>query len=235
MRPDKRKLDELREIEFITEYTMHADGSVLAICGNTKVLCTAIVSAGVPRFLKGKGSGWLTAEYAMLPSSTNSRIDRERFKLKGRTYEIQRLIGRALRGIIDLEKLGERTITIDADVIQADGGTRTTAINGCCLALQIAVNKMMAANALKENPLIENIAAISVGLVNDSFRLDLMYEEDSAAQVDMNVVMTESGEYVEIQGTGEGRNYSRDELNKMLDLADKGIKEIIEKQKAIIS
>lgn len=234
MRPDKRKLDQLRNIEFITDYTIHAEGSVLAVCGQTRVLCNVSVSEGVPRFLKGSGSGWLTSEYAMLPRSTNSRIDRERSKVKGRTYEIQRLIGRSLRGIIDLNKLGERTITIDCDVIQADGGTRTTAINGAFVALKIALKNLLKNNIIKEDPLLDSVAAISVGIVKDSFRLDLMYEEDSQAQVDMNVIMTGSNEYIEIQGTGEERSFSRQELDKLLDIAEKGISEIfILQQKAL--
>jgi len=235
MRPDKRTLDQLREINFEMDYTMHAEGSVLVSFGNTKVLCTVSIKDGVPRFLKGQGTGWLTAEYAMLPSSTNSRIDRERYKVKGRTFEIQRLIGRSLRGIVDLEKLGEKTVTIDCDVIQADGGTRTASITGACVALRSAVNKLLKAGTLTEDPIIENIAAISVGIVDNSFRLDLMYEEDSKAYVDMNVVMTEKGEFVEIQGTGEESTYSRAELNKLLDLAEEGIKTIIEKQKKALS
>jgi len=233
MRPDKRKLDQLRDITFELDFTKHASGSVLASFGDTKVLCTVSINDGVPRFLKGQGTGWLTAEYAMLPSSTNTRIDRERYKVKGRTFEIQRLIGRSLRGIVDLNKLGEKTITIDCDVIQADGGTRTTSISGAFVALRNAVDKLLANGSLKEDPIIENIAAISVGVVKDTFRLDLMYEEDSNACVDMNVVMTESNEFVEIQGTGEESNFTREQLNKMLDLAEAGIKTIIAKQKEV--
>lgn len=205
-------------------------------CGNTKVICTATVSDKVPPFLKNQGKGWLTAEYSMIPRATGERNQREsaKGKLTGRTMEIQRLIGRALRTAVDLEKLGERTITIDCDVIQADGGTRTTSITGGYIALALAMKKLVAEGVLAENPIISNVAAISVGIVNGTPVLDLKYTEDSAAEVDMNVVMNGEGKFVEVQGTGEEATYTRKELNEMLDLAEKGLKEIMELQNRII-
>ena len=204
--------------------------------GNTKVICTASVSDKVPPFMRGQGKGWLTAEYSMIPRATGERNQREsaKGKLSGRTMEIQRLIGRALRTAVDLDKLGERTITIDCDVIQADGGTRTTSISGGFIALALAVKKLMKDRVLSVNPIVSNVAAISVGIVRGTPMLDLMYTEDSAAEVDMNVVMNGKGEFVEVQGTGEEATYTRKELNELIDLAEVGIKEIIRLQNEII-
>lgn len=236
MRTNDRAIDCLREIKVQKDFNIYAEGSVLIEFGNTKVICTATVSDKVPPFLKNKGKGWLTAEYAMLPRATGERNQREaaKGKLGGRTMEIQRLIGRALRASINLEKLGEKTITIDCDVIQADGGTRTTSITGGYIALALAVKKLIENGNLKENPLIGNIAAVSVGIVNGTPVLDLDYLEDSEAAVDMNVVMNNKGEFVEVQGTGEEATYTRAELNVLLDLAEKGINRIIEIQNDII-
>lgn len=236
MRIDNRGTDCLRKIEITKDFNIHAEGSVLISVGNTKVICTATVVEKVPMFLRNKGKGWLTAEYSMIPRATGERNQREaaKGKLGGRTMEIQRLIGRALRAAIDLEKLGERTITIDCDVIQADGGTRTTSITGGYIALALAVKKLMANGLIAENPLISNVAAISVGMLNGTALLDLNYVEDSEASVDMNVIMNGKGEYVEVQGTGEEATYTRKELNILLDLAEKGINEIIELQNSII-
>lgn len=229
LREDKRTLDQLREARVITGFTMHAEGSVLIEMGNTKVICTASVSEKLPPFLRNKGRGWVTAEYSMLPRATEDRNIREaaKGKLGGRTMEIQRLIGRSLRACIDLEKLGERSITVDCDVIQADGGTRTASITGGFIALAIAVNKLISSGKLPENPIISNVAAISVGIVGDKPMLDLKYTEDAAAQVDMNVIMNGEGEYVEVQGTGEEATYTRAQLNDMLDLAEVGIKDLV--------
>ncbi len=236
LREDSRSLDQLREARIITGFTMHAEGSVLIEMGNTKVICTASISEKLPPFLRNKGRGWVTAEYSMLPRATEDRNIREaaKGKLSGRTMEIQRLIGRSLRACIDLEKLGERSITVDCDVIQADGGTRTASITGGFIALAIAVNKLIAEGKLPENPIISNVAAISVGIVGDKPMLDLKYTEDAAAQVDMNVIMNADGEYVEVQGTGEEATYTRAELNAMLDLAEQGIKELVEMQNKAI-
>lgn len=232
VREDGRGVKDIREVKVTRNFTIHAEGSVLIEIGNTKVICTASVNEKVPPFLKNQGKGWITAEYSMLPRATEDRNQREavKGKLGGRTMEIQRLIGRALRACIDLEKLGERTVTIDCDVIQADGGTRTTSITGAYIALAIAMERLVKKGTLKENPLVANIAAISVGIVDGVPMLDLKYTEDSAAQVDMNVVMNSKGEFVEIQGTGEESTYNRDQMNAMLDLAEKGIKELIEIQ-----
>lgn len=232
VREDGRGIDNIREVKVTRNFTIHAEGSVLIEIGNTKVICTASVNEKVPPFLKNQGKGWITAEYSMLPRATEDRNQREsvKGKLGGRTMEIQRLIGRALRACIDLEKLGERTVTVDCDVIQADGGTRTTSITGAYIALAIAMERLIKKGTLKENPLVSNIAAISVGIVDGVPMLDLKYTEDSAAQVDMNVVMNSKGEFVEIQGTGEEATYNRDQMNAMLDLAEKGIKELIEIQ-----
>ncbi len=227
-RDDKRKYDELRKIKITTNYIKYPEGSVLIEFGETKVICNASISEKVPSFLKGKGSGWLTAEYSMLPRATGTRNIREsaKGKLGGRTMEIQRLIGRALRNAIDLKILGEKTIVIDCDVIQADGGTRTASITGGYVALAVAVKRLLKQGMLKENPILGNIAAISVGIVNGQPMLDLKYTEDSAADVDMNVVMDYKNEFVEVQGTGENDTFSRKELNQMLDIAEKGLKEI---------
>jgi len=239
MRPSGRANDQLRDIRITRHYTMHAEGSVLVEFGNTKVLCTASVTRGVPRFLRGSGSGWVTAEYGMLPRSTGSRMDREaaRGKQGGRTVEIQRLIGRSLRAILDLKKLGENTITIDCDVIQADGGTRTASITGACVALMDAITflKKDKNGAMKGNPIKGMLAAVSVGVYKGQPVLDLDYAEDSKAETDMNVIMTEAGGFVEIQGTAEGETFSQEELSSMLALASKGIKELIELQKAALA
>ncbi len=229
----ERKEDELREVKIQRNYTKFAEGSVLMETGDTKVICTVSVEDGVPYFLRGKGRGWLTAEYSLLPGSTHSRTTREaaRGKVSGRTKEIQRLIGRSLRAVIDLEAIGERTLWIDCDVIQADGGTRTASITGAFVALVDAVKYMIDKNIVNESPLTGHLAAISVGIVNDKPLLDLCYEEDSSAQVDMNVVMTDKGEVIEVQGTAEGDPFTRQEMNKLLDLAEKGINDLISKQK----
>lgn len=236
MRPSERTPNQIRPVTFTRNYTLHAEGSVLVEFGNTKVLCTATVESGVPRFMKGQGKGWITAEYGMLPRSTHTRNGREaaRGKQGGRTMEIQRLIARALRAAVDLKALGENTITIDCDVIQADGGTRTASITGACVALMDAINflKKDKHGALKGNPIKYMLAAISVGIYKGEAVLDLDYDEDSSAETDMNVIMTDQGGFIEVQGTAEGAPYSHDELNKMLALANKGIKEIIELQKA---
>lgn len=233
VREDGRKTIEKRPVKITRNYTIYAEGSILIEVGNTKVICTATVTEKVPPFLKNQGKGWITAEYSMLPRATDERNQREavKGKLTGRTMEIQRLIGRALRAAIDLEKLGERTITIDCDVIQADGGTRTTSITGGYIALSLAMEKLVRNGIIKENPLLSNVAAISVGIVNGVPMLDLKYTEDSEAEVDMNVIMNCKGEFVEIQGTGEESTYTREELNKMLELAEAGIKELIEIQR----
>ena len=206
MRNNNRKKDEIREIKITKEYIKYPEGSVLIELGNTKVICNATVEEKVPPFLKGSSKGWITSEYSMLPRATNTRTKRESSngKLTGRTMEIQRLIGRSLRAAIDLKKLGERTIMIDCDVIQADGGTRTAAITGGYLALELAVNKLLDSGKITENPIVSKIAAISVGIVDGEVLLDLEYEEDSRAEVDMNIIMNDRGEFVEIQGTGEG-------------------------------
>jgi ribonuclease PH len=232
LREDGRQNHDIRNVKVTRNYTMYAEGSVLIEVGNTKVICTASVSEKVPPFLKNQGKGWITAEYSMLPRATDERNQREsvKGKLGGRTMEIQRLIGRALRACIDLEKLGERTVTIDCDVIQADGGTRTTSITGAYIALAMAMERLIKKGSLTENPLVANIAAISVGIVDGVPMLDLKYTEDSAAQVDMNVVMNSKGEFIEVQGTGEEATYNREQMNMMLDLAEKGIKELIEIQ-----
>ena len=236
LREDGRKVDSLREIKITKDFNLYAEGSVLIEFGNTKVICTASVSDKVPPFMRGQGKGWLTAEYSMIPRATGERNQREsaKGKLSGRTMEIQRLIGRALRTAVDLDKLGERTITIDCDVIQADGGTRTTSISGGFIALALAVKKLMKDRVLSVNPIVSNVAAVSVGIVRGTPMLDLMYTEDSAAEVDMNVVMNGKGEFVEVQGTGEEATYTRKELNELIDLAEVGIKEIIRLQNEII-
>lgn len=233
MRHDNRKPSEFRKIEIIKQYTKHAPGSVLIAFGDTKVICTASVEEKVPYFLRNSGEGWITAEYGMLPGSTHTRVDREakRGKQTGRTSEIQRLIGRSLRAVIDFKKLGERTIHIDADVIQADGGTRTASITGGMVALSDAVDHLMREGILKENPLIDWVAAVSVGKYQGQLITDLCYEEDSNADLDMNVVMTESGKLVEVQGTAEKDTFTREELNQMLDFAESAVKGIISQVK----
>lgn len=228
IRPSQRANDQLRAIDIIRHYTKHAEGSVLVKFGDTHVICTASVEEKVPGFLKGKGQGWVTAEYGMLPRSTGSRMDREaaRGKQSGRTQEIQRLIGRSLRAVIDLQKLGERTIHFDCDVIQADGGTRTASITGAYVAMVDAVSTLLQKGLLTETPIKDSVGAISVGVYQGAPVLDLDYIEDSDCDTDMNVVMTGNGGFVEIQGTAEGEPFSRDTMNQMLDLAAKGIAEI---------
>ena len=236
LREDGRKFNEERKIKITKDVNIYAEGSVLIEVGNTKVICTASVSEKVPPFLRGTGKGWVTAEYSMLPRATNERNQREasKGKLTGRTVEIQRLIGRALRSAIDLEKLGERLITIDCDVIQADGGTRTTSITGGYVALALAIKKLLKDEILEENPLIANVAAISVGKIDSELIVDLKYSEDSAAEVDMNVIMNKKGEFIEVQGTGEESTFTRTELNGLLDLAEASIKRIINLQDKVI-
>ena len=232
MRSFKRNDDELRPIDFRRQFTKHAEGSVLVISGETQVICNATIDETVPSFLKGKGQGWVTAEYGMLPRSTNTRMGREaaRGKQSGRTQEIQRLIGRSLRAIINLEKLGERTIHIDCDVIQADGGTRTASISGSYVALHDAIDYLLKEKKLAETPIIDSVAAISVGIMNDKALLDLDYAEDSKCDTDMNFVMTGSGDFVEIQGTAEGKPFSKKEMDELTKIAQKGIALITKKQ-----
>ena len=229
MRNDGRKNDELRRISFTKDFTKHALGSVLVEFGDTKVITTASVEMKQPKWMdKESTQGWVTAEYSLLPSSTSTRCDRERNKISGRTQEIQRLIGRSLRACVDMEKMPKMTITIDADVIQADGGTRTASICGGFMALKIAVNKLLEQGLLQENPIREEIAAISVGIVDGDVCLDLCYEEDSNAQVDSNVVMTKSGKIIEFQTTAEGEPYSQEQLMEIFNTAKKGIEQILQ-------
>jgi len=237
MRPSQRKPDQLRAIRITRHYTKHAEGSVLIECGDTKVICTASVEERVPPHKKGSGEGWVTAEYGMLPRSTGERMSREAAKGKqsGRTQEIQRLIGRSLRAVVDLGKLGERTITLDCDVIQADGGTRTASITGSFVALQDAVNSLMQKGLVKENPLKDAVAAISVGIYQGTPVLDLDYLEDSDCDTDMNVVMLGGGHFVEVQGTAEGHPFSREEMDTLLELAKNGIAQLVEMQRAALS
>lgn len=237
IRPSKRANNELRTIEIIRHYTKHAEGSVLVKFGDTHVLCTASVVEKVPGFLKGKNQGWLTAEYGMLPRSTGSRMDREaaRGKQSGRTQEIQRLIGRSLRAIINLEKLGERTIHFDCDVIQADGGTRTASITGAFVALHDAISYLLDKQLITESPLTDTVAAISVGVYKNQPVLDLDYLEDSDCDTDMNIVMTGSGGFVEIQGTAEGVAFDRATMNVMMDLAVEGISTLTKLQQSVLA
>ncbi len=232
MRPSGRQPDELRSIKITRNYTKHAEGSVLIEFGDTKVICTATVEERVPRFIKGKGEGWITAEYGMLPRATGMRTRREASSGKqgGRTMEIQRLIGRSLRAVVDLRALGERTITVDCDVIQADGGTRTASITGGFVALADAVNYLLKKKRIKKNPLHGQIASISVGIYEGTPVLDLDYAEDSNAETDMNVVMNDGGAFIEVQGTAEGHAFRRNELDAMLELAEKGINDLISHQ-----
>ncbi|MGB0187075.1 MAG: ribonuclease PH [Aequoribacter sp.] len=236
-RPSGRQPHELREITISRNYTCHAEGSVLVEFGRTKVLCNASVSEGVPRFLRGSGQGWITAEYGMLPRSTGSRMDREaaRGKQGGRTLEIQRLIGRSLRAVVDLKRLGEYTITVDCDVIQADGGTRTASITGACVALVDALNGLQRDKSLKTDPLNQLVASVSVGVYQGVPVLDLDYPEDSSADTDMNVVMGEDGGLIEVQGTAEGATFDRATLNQMLDLAEAGIRDLFEAQRKALA
>ncbi len=226
-RPDGRQPNQLRSLTFQRNFTRFAAGSVLVACGETKVLCTASIQSKVPRILEGQGQGWLTAEYRMLPAATLERQERELMRLSGRTQEIQRLIGRSLRSALDLFLLGERTITIDADVLQADAGTRTTAITGSYVALYDAINQLLTSGELQRSPLIHQVAAVSIGLLENQPLLDLNYAEDVGAEVDFNVVMNEKLELIEIQGTAESGSFDRSQLNQMLDLAEKGIQEMM--------
>ena len=237
MRPSGLSAQQVRPVTLTRHYTKHAEGSVLVEFGDTKVLCTATIEEGVPRFLKGKGQGWVTAEYGMLPRATHSRNAREAAKGKqgGRTLEIQRLIARSLRAAIDLKVLGEFTITLDCDVLQADGGTRTASITGACVALADALNHLVSIGKLKANPMKGMVAAISVGIVNGEALCDLEYVEDSAAETDMNVVMTEDGRMIEVQGTAEGEPFSHEELLKLLELARGGIDTLVAAQKAALT
>ena len=237
MRLSQRKNNELRSIEIIRNYTKHAEGSVLIKCGDTHVICTASIEEKIPSFLKGKNQGWITAEYGMLPRSTSTRMAREasRGKQSGRTQEIQRLIGRSLRSIINLEILGERTIQIDCDVVQADGGTRTASINGAYIALYDAIQNLINKGLIKESPIVDSIAAISLGIKDSDIFLDLDYIEDSNCDTDMNIVMTGSGKFVEIQGTAEGEAFTRDEMNNLIDMAEHGIKQLTEIQNSLLT
>ena len=236
-RPSNRQADQLRTIRLSRHYTKHAEGSVLVEFGDTRVLCNATVEASVPRFLKGSGRGWVTAEYGMLPRSTGSRMDREaaRGKQSGRSLEIQRLIGRSLRSAVDLGQLGEHTIKVDCDVIQADGGTRTASITGGCVALVDAINYMLANKMVKTNPLKQLIGSVSVGIYKGLAILDLDYAEDSSAETDMNVVMTESGGFIEVQGTGEDGDFSHAQLLEMIALAENGIKQLVKAQQEALA
>lgn len=236
MRIDGRKNEGLRPIKLTRNYTKYAEGSVLIEMGETKVLCNASIEEKVPPFLKGSGEGWITAEYNMLPRSTQSRKPRDIAKLKidGRTMEIQRLIGRALRSVVDLKALGEKTIWIDCDVIQADGGTRTASISGAFVALVDAVNRLHKNQPFKVFPIRSFVGAVSVGILNDEKIADLCYEEDSKAKVDMNIVMTDSGEFIEVQGTGEESPFSRKDLDELLSLGERGVKHIIQAQKDVL-
>lgn len=237
MRPSGRATDEMRTVKFTRNYTKHAEGSVLAEFGDTKVICTATIDDRTPPWLRGKGKGWITAEYGMLPRSTNSRMGREaaRGKQTGRTQEIQRLIARSLRAVVNMKALGERQIVIDCDVIQADGGTRTTSISGGYIALVDAIQSLLDQKLIKKNPLTGQLASVSVGIFNGQPVLDLDYPEDSNAETDMNVVMTAEGKFIEVQGTAEGHAFSREEMNEMLALAEKGITEIITAQTNILN
>ncbi|MBP1995908.1 ribonuclease PH [Paenibacillus eucommiae] len=236
MRSDGRVNNELRPIKITPHYIKHAEGSVLIEVGDTKVICTATIEERVPPFMKGQGKGWVTAEYSMLPRSTQVRNQREsaKGKLGGRTMEIQRLIGRALRAVVDLEALGERSVTLDCDVIQADGGTRTSAITGAFVAMVFALNKLANDKHMAKFPVTDFLASVSVGVIADTARLDLHYHEDSQAKVDMNVVMTGEGQFVEVQGTGEEAPFSRKELDELLALAETGIQQMIEEQRKVL-
>ena len=238
MRAFERKFNELRKVEITRAYTKHAEGSVKISCGDTIVVCNASVTPGVPRFLKGQNKGWITAEYGMLPRSTHERMNREATNGRqgGRTMEIQRLIARALRSVVDLSMLGENTIYVDCDVIQADGGTRTASITGGCVALVDAVNHMLATKMIKRSPFKSLVVATSIGICQDSsLLLDLDYVEDSSAQTDMNIVMLENGEFIEIQGTAENKSFSRAQLAQMLELAEGGLQQLLALQRQVLS
>ncbi len=236
MRPSGRAPHEMRQVKFTRNYTKHAEGSVLVEFGDTRVLCTASVADSVPRFLKGTGKGWVTAEYGMLPRSTGNRMNREASSGRqgGRTLEIQRLIGRSLRAAVDMEALGEHTIYLDCDVIQADGGTRTASITGAYVALVDACDKLLANGAIKKAPILGHVASVSVGIFDGTPVLDLDYAEDSKAETDMNVVMNEAGAFIEVQGTAEGHAFRRDELDSLLALAEQGIQQLINQQKSVL-
>lgn len=236
MRPDGRAPDELRRVKITPDFITHAEGSVLIEAGNTRVIATATIEDGVPSFLKGSGKGWITGEYGMLPRATEDRTPREasRGRQSGRTLEIQRMIGRTLRAVGDLKALGERTVWVDCDVIQADGGTRTASITGAFVAVALAFERLVAAGILRTVPLADSVAAISVGIVEEQLLLDLMYEEDSHAQVDMNVVMTGNGRLVEVQATAEGRPYTTNEMQRLMELAAGGIRTLTEAQQELL-
>ncbi len=236
MRSDGRSADQIRQVKIIPDFISQAEGSVLIELGKTRVICTATVEDGVPSFLKGTGKGWVTSEYGMLPRATEERTPREasRGKQSGRTLEIQRLIGRSLRAVTDQEALGEKTVWIDCDVIEADGGTRTASITGSFVALALAMERLVAAGMLRTSPLIDTVAATSVGIVDDASLLDLCYEEDARAEVDMNVVMTGTGDFVEIQATAEGRPFTGGELHDLLALAATGIRRLTGEQRAVL-
>ncbi len=234
-RPDGRKPDQLRPMSFERRFTKFAAGSVLARCGDTQVLCTVSVEEGVPPFLKDSGRGWLTAEYRMLPGATPTRQRREFLKLSGRTQEIQRLIGRSLRSTLDFEALGERTLLVDADVLQADAGTRTTSITGAYVAVKDAINSLLSRGELERTPLIHEVAAVSVGIIEDEVFLDLKYEEDVVAAVDFNLVLNENLDIIEMQGTAEEGSYSRQQMNQILDMGELGIKHLLAAQRAVFA
>jgi ribonuclease PH len=236
MRPSGREASELRELRFVTDYTIHAEGSVLVEFGNTRVLCTASVEERVPPWLRNTGRGWVTGEYGMLPRSTHTRSGREaaRGKQGGRTLEIQRLIGRSLRAVTDLDALGERCVTLDCDVIQADGGTRTASISGGYVALALAMQRLTSSGVLRKNPLHGQVAAVSVGIYRGVPVLDLDYDEDAEAETDMNIVMNDAGRFIEVQGTAEGHAFTDEEFSSMLDLARKGVAQILDAQNAAI-
>ncbi|HEY9877171.1 MAG TPA: ribonuclease PH [Leptolyngbyaceae cyanobacterium] len=232
-RPDGRRPDQLRPVSFERRFTRFAAGSVLARCGDTQVLCTVSVQKGVPKFLEGSGKGWLTAEYRMLPGATPQRQQREFLKLSGRTQEIQRLVGRSLRSVIDFEALGEKTLLVDADVLQADAGTRTTSITGAYVALKDAIASLLEAGELERSPIIHQVAAVSVGLIEGEAFLDLKYEEDVAADVDFNAVLNENLDIIELQGTAEEGSFSRTQMNQILDLAESGIRDLLAAQRQV--
>ena len=237
MRPSGRAADAIRSVSFTPDFTIHAEGSVLTEFGDTRVLCTVTIEDRVPPWMRGKGSGWVTGEYGMLPRATHTRSAREavRGKQSGRTMEISRLIGRSLRAITDLDALGERTVTLDCDVLQADGGTRTASISGAYVALALAMQRVVADKKLKKNPLHGQVAAVSVGIYRGVAVLDLDYDEDSQAETDMNVVMNDAGRFIEVQGTAEGHAFSQDEMNVMMALAKSGIEHIVELQNEVIA
>jgi len=236
-RTDGRNTNELRAVRILTDYMPQAEGSALIEMGNTKVICTASVEDRVPPFLRNKGQGWITAEYSMLPRATNQRTPREtgRGGPSGRTHEIQRLIGRSLRAIVDMKRIGERTITLDCDVIQADGGTRTAAITGAYVALELACRRLIQTGQIKRSPVLDQVAAVSVGIVGGGPLLDLKYDEDSRAEVDMNVVCTGDGRFIEVQGTAEGKPFSRTEMDQLLGLAGEGIQKLLVLQKEVLA